>query len=87
MRPNLHFNSGGESGEHNPTQYIQLNDPMTNTQEQIKIIGDAGALGVTITTFLGWLPHIAAAASIIWTVIRIYETETVQKWIAKWKSK
>lgn len=60
---------------------------MTNTHEQIKIIGDAGALGVTITTVLGWLPHIAAIASIIWTVIRIYETETVQKWIAKWKSK
>jgi hypothetical protein len=29
---------------------------------------------------MGWLPAVAAALSIIWTVIRIFETETVKRW-------
>lgn len=34
---------------------------------------DWGALGVTATTIAGWLPSLAALASLIWTCIRIYE--------------
>jgi hypothetical protein len=44
--------------------------------------------GVSITTILatlvGWLPHVAAVLSIVWTMIRIWETDTAQKLKAKW---
>ena len=43
--------------------------------------------GISVMTVVGtlnaWLPPIAAAFTIIWTVIRIYETKTVQKLIKR----
>ena len=47
--------------------------------EHGKTAGDIVAAGVTISTVLSWLPHVAAVLSIVWTIIRIYETRTVQK--------
>jgi len=34
-------------------------------------------------TLAGLLPAIAALFTIIWTGIRIYETDTVQRWMGK----
>lgn len=34
-------------------------------------------------TLITWLPPLAAALSIVWTVIRIYETATVQRWLKR----
>lgn len=42
---------------------------------------DAISIGTVLATLAGWLPSMAAAASLIWTVIRIYETKTVQGWL------
>ena len=44
---------------------------------------DAASISTTIAAIAGWLPAIAALASLIWTGIRIYETQTVQKWLGK----
>lgn len=44
---------------------------------------DATAVVVTGATFLGYLPSIAAVLTIIWTLLRIYETKTVQGWVAR----
>ena len=45
--------------------------------------------GVSVATVMGplmsWLPAIAALFTIIWTVIRIYETKTIQGWLKKGK--
>jgi len=42
---------------------------------------------VSIATVLGtlveMLPAVAAGLSIVWTLIRIYETATVQRWLGK----
>ena len=42
---------------------------------------------LSITTLLGtlaqMLPHVAALLTIVWTCIRIYETDTVQHWLGK----
>lgn len=46
---------------------------------------DGVAVSAAIATFLAWLPPLAALASLIWTLIRIYETATVQGLIAKWQ--
>ncbi len=52
-------------------------------QETIKHIVDYTAVGVAGMTWLEMLPHISAALAIIWFVIRIYESETVQKIVKK----
>ena len=44
---------------------------------------DASSIGATILSLLGWLPHATALLSFIWMAIRVYETDTVQKWLGK----
>ncbi len=51
--------------------------------QHTKHVIDAAAAGVTVATVLSWLPHIAAVFTIVWTAIRIWETETVQKLVRK----
>lgn len=48
-----------------------------------KQTADATAVVITGATFLGYLPSIAAVFTIIWTLLRIYETKTVQGWVAR----
>jgi len=50
--------------------------------EHAKTAGDILSLTVVGATLLQWLPAIAALFSIVWSVIRIYESVTVQKFIA-----
>jgi len=40
---------------------------------------DWAAGAITVGTLLGALPHIAAALSVVWGLIRIFETRTVQR--------
>lgn len=40
---------------------------------------DAASIGTALATLAGWLPHLAAAASLVWSLIRIYETKTMQR--------
>lgn len=44
---------------------------------------DIASIGTALATLAGWLPHVAAAASLVWSLIRIYETRTVQGLIHK----
>lgn len=46
-------------------------------------LGDAASMGVMAGALAGWLPSIAALLTIIWTLIRIIETDTVQKLLVK----
>lgn len=52
--------------------------------ETAKHVVDAISVATMIGTLAQVLPAIAAAFTIIWTAIRIYETKTVQS-ILKWK--
>lgn len=47
--------------------------------EQAKAVGDIVALTGTVAVVVGYLPAVAAFVTIIWTLIRIYETETAQR--------
>lgn len=51
--------------------------------ETFKHIGDAVSFSVVLGTLAAWLPAIAALFSIVWTGVRIYETNTVQRWLKK----
>lgn len=46
-------------------------------------LGDFASAGVAIGALAGWLPAIAAILTIIWTLIRIIETDTMQKLMVK----
>lgn len=47
----------------------------------VRVLGDVSSIGVVSATLVGFLPAVAATFTIIWTAIRIYETETVQRLI------
>lgn len=51
--------------------------------EHTKSIIDAISIGGVMATLAGWLPAVAALFSIVWTLIRIYETKTIQKLLGK----
>ena len=51
---------------------------MSVETESVKPLVDAVAVTTTASALVGWLPPIVALLTLVWTVIRIYETETVQ---------
>jgi hypothetical protein len=55
----------------------------SHNQEAAKLITDGLSLVTVLGTLAGLLPAIAALFTIIWTGIRIYETETVQGWVKR----
>jgi hypothetical protein len=54
-----------------------------HTDETVKHIADGLSVVTVVGTLAGILPAVAALFTIVWTGIRIYETETVQKWLKK----
>jgi hypothetical protein len=46
---------------------------------------DAGAVGVIAAAIVGWLPPLAAIVAILWYVIQIYESQTVQRKVRAWR--
>ena len=49
--------------------------------EATKTLVDGVSVVTVVSAFNAWLPPIAAAFTIVWTVIRIYETKTIQRLI------
>ena len=50
-----------------------------------KHVGDAVSIVTVVGTLAQVLPSIAAIFTIVWTSIRIYETDTIQKLLGKVK--
>lgn len=48
---------------------------------------DTASVGVVLGTMAGWLPNIAAVLSIIWMLVRLYETPTVQALLTRWRNR
>lgn len=56
--------------------------------DQTKHLIDWASIATVFGTLMQILPSLAALFSIVWSLIRIYETKTVQNWInSKRKSK
>lgn len=64
----------------------ELLDKLDAVNEHTKSVIDWTSIGVAFGSLLQILPSIAAALSIVWTVIRIYETKTVQTWLKNRKN-
>lgn len=47
--------------------------------DDIKHTLDATSLGVAVATLANWLPAVAALFTIIWTGIRIWESDTIRR--------
>jgi hypothetical protein len=58
---------------------------MAENHETTKHVVDALSLVTVVGTLVQLLPAIAALFTIVWTAIRIYETNTVQKLLGKEK--
>jgi hypothetical protein len=56
-------------------------------QEIVKTVGDAVSVFTVVGTLIEMLPSVAALITIVWTGIRIYETDTVKDLIKRWKDR
>lgn len=56
---------------------------MVDNHETAKTIGDVLSITTVIGTLAQVLPSVAAIFTIVWTLIRIYETKTVQSWLRR----
>tara|TARA_R110002126_G_scaffold270027_2_gene413739 strand:+ start:1522 stop:1701 length:180 start_codon:yes stop_codon:yes gene_type:complete len=59
---------------------------MLDHHDTAKHVADALSIVTVLGTLISMLPAIAALASLVWSLIRIYETKTVQNWIKKIKA-
>ena len=55
--------------------------------EHAKTMIDIASITTVLGTLWGALPVLAALFSLIWSIIRIYETKTFQGWISRFKKK
>jgi len=58
---------------------------MINVDEHLKQIVDVISVTTIFGTLMGILPSVAAVLSIVWSLVRLYETRTVRGIIAKLK--
>ena len=58
---------------------------MDQVDEHLKQTIDIISITTVFGTLMGMLPSVAALLSIIWSVVRIYETRTVQDFIKRYK--
>jgi hypothetical protein len=66
--------------------FKEIMDKIDAVNEHTKSVIDWTSIGIAFGSLMQILPSIAAALSILWTLIRIYETKTVQNFIKKWKN-
>lgn len=55
------------------------------TTDVIKTAVDCTSIGATIAVLMNYLPVATAVLTLLWTVLRLYETKTVQDLIARFK--
>jgi len=60
-----------------------MSDVFDHINEPVKHVVDALSIITVLGTLMEFLPAIAALLSIVWSVIRIYESKTVQRWLGK----
>ena len=59
---------------------------MEQHHDILKPMVDVFSVATVVGTLANMLPAAAAAFSIMWSLIRIYETKTVQGWLHKLRS-
>jgi hypothetical protein len=60
-----------------------MKDVIEHVSEPAKHVVDALSILTVLGTLVEILPAVAALLSIIWSVLRIYESKTIQRWLGK----
>lgn len=60
-----------------------MTDPFGSMSEEAKHLVDGLSVATLLGSLVNVLPSIAAVLTIVWTLIRIYETQTVQRLLGK----
>jgi hypothetical protein len=60
-----------------------VTDPFNDLPEGAKAAGDILSIATLLGSLAHLLPSVAAILTIVWTCIRIYETDTVQGLLGK----
>ena len=60
-----------------------MKDIIEHVSEPAKHVVDALSILTVLGTLVEMLPALAALLSIIWSLLRIYESKTVQRWLGK----
>jgi len=60
-----------------------MKDIIEHVSEPAKHVVDALSILTVLGTLVDVLPAVAALLSIIWSLLRIYESKTVQGWLGK----
>jgi hypothetical protein len=60
-----------------------MKDVIEHVSEPAKHVVDALSILTVLGTLVEILPAIAAILSIVWSLLRIYESKTVQRWLGK----
>lgn len=53
--------------------------------EQVKAATDVVSGSTILATLFGWLPEVSALFALVYTLIRIYETKTIQGLVDRFK--
>jgi hypothetical protein len=51
--------------------------------DHVKSAFDLSSFFIVVGTLVEWLPALAAGLSVIWSLIRLWETATVKKWFKR----
>ncbi len=62
---------------------MKLSDFPSEISVAVHRFWDAISIGTLLATLAGWLPHLASLVTLVWGLIRIYETKTVQKLLGR----
>jgi hypothetical protein len=60
-----------------------MKDIIEHVNEPVKHVVDALSIMTVLGTLMDILPAVAAILSIVWSLLRIYESKTVQGWLGK----
>jgi hypothetical protein len=60
-----------------------MRDLWNHTPDSLKLAFDMLSITTLLGTLTQMLPHVAAILTIIWTALRIFETQTVQRMFGK----
>ena len=60
-----------------------MKDVFHELSDNSKHLLDLASVATVLGTLVDMLPSVAALFTIVWTAIRIYETNTVQGWLGK----
>jgi hypothetical protein len=62
-----------------------MKNPLTEMSSEAKHLMDFASISTLLGSLVNFLPSVAAILTIVWTFIRIYETDTVQRLLKREK--